>query len=236
MEACQQCGSPLLARRKLKSFCSYACRGQHRALEAATHCTGLIRSKNTKQNKELRSLRRQSVGGFSFARISSCIYRIDRPGKLGAGSLMEVGWPGGARQRWIARVGNQASEPLTLDEAKRAAVAMLRERKETEPRNWIAELNKIAAAEVHHAWMMQERKQWPRELVGAESRPGSMQIDGKLRNAILNAELVAMPSHAEPLSGDGFRLEFYDDGYPKLPECLRRKNGHEDRIPTAYAA
>ena len=30
-------------------------------------------------------------------------------------------------------------------------------------------------------------------------------------------------SHAEPLSGDGFRLEFYDDGYPKLPECLRRR-------------
>ena len=55
----------------------------------------------------------------------------------------------------------------------------------TEPRDWIAELNKIAAAEVHRAWMMQERKQWPRDLVGAELRPGSMQIDGKLRDAIL---------------------------------------------------
>ena len=70
---------------------------------------------------------------------------------------------------------------------------------------------------------VQERKQWPRDLVGAQSRPGSMQIDAKLRDAILDAELVAMPSHAEPLSGDGFRLEFYDDGYPKLPECLRRR-------------
>ena len=66
---------------------------------------------------------------------------------------MEVGWPGGARQRWIARVGNRASEPLTLDEAKRAAVAMLRERKETEPRDWIAELNKIAAAEIDRVAM-----------------------------------------------------------------------------------
>jgi hypothetical protein len=136
---------------------------------------------------------------------------------------MEVGWPGGARQRWIARVGNRASEPLPLDEVKRAAVAILRKRRETEPRDWIAELNKIAAAEVHRAWMMQERKQWPRDLVGAASHPGSMQIDPKLRDAILDAELLAMPSHAEPLSGDGIRLEIYDDDYPKLPECLRHR-------------
>ena len=100
---------------------------------------------------------------------------------------------------------------------------MLSERGEAEPRDWIAELNKIAAAEVHRAWMTQVRKQWPRDLVGARSRPGSMQIDAKLRDAILDAELLATTSHAEPLSGDGFRLEFYDDGYPKLPECLRRK-------------
>ena len=92
-----------------------------------------------------------------------------------------------------------------------------------EPRDWIAELNKIAAAEVDRVALAKERKQWPRDLVGAESRPGSMQIDRKLRDAILDAELLAMPSHAEPLSGDGFRLEFYDDGYPKLPECLRRR-------------
>jgi hypothetical protein len=44
-------------------------------------------------------------------------------------------------------VGNRASEPLPLDEVKRAAVAILRKRRETEPRDWIAELNKIAAAE-----------------------------------------------------------------------------------------
>jgi hypothetical protein len=69
-------------------------------------------------------------------------------------------------------VGNRATKPLPLDEAKRAAIAMLRERKETEPHDWIAELNKIAAAEVHRAWMMQEHKQWPRNLVGAESHPG----------------------------------------------------------------
>ena len=84
---------------------------------------------------------------------------------------MEVGWPGGARQRWIARVGNRASEPLTFAEAKRAAVAMLRELEGVEPRDWIAELNKIAAAEVDRVAMMKERKQWPRDLVGGARAP-----------------------------------------------------------------
>jgi hypothetical protein len=57
--------------------------------------SGLIGSKNTKQNKALQSLKRQSVGRFSFARINSCTYRLDHPVKLAAGALMEVGWPGG---------------------------------------------------------------------------------------------------------------------------------------------
>ena len=217
------CGMPLLPGRKLEDFCTYACRGQFRVLQATSGPSGLVGAKNAKQNKALLSLKRLSVGRFSFTRINSCTYRLDRPGKLAAGWLMEVGWPGGARQQWIARVGNWASEPLPLDEAKRAAVARLRERKESDSRDWIAELNTTAAAEVRRAWLMQERKQWPRDLVGAETHPGSMQIDRKLRDAILDAELVAMPSHAETLSGDGFRLEFYDDAYPKLPERLRRK-------------
>ena len=216
------CGNPLLPGRNLENFCTYSCQGQFKALEATEAPSGLVGAKNTKQNKVLRSLRRQSVGRFSFARVNPCTYRLDRPGKLGAGSLMEVGWPGCVRQRWIARVGNRASEPLPLDQAKRAAVAMLRERMEPVPRDWIAELNTIAAAEVHRAWMIEGRKQWPRDLVGG-SRLGSMQIDSPLRDAILHAELLAITSHAEPLSGDGFRLEFYDDGYPKLPACLRRK-------------
>jgi hypothetical protein len=53
-----------------------------------------------------------------------------------------------------------------------------------------------------------------------------MCIDGRPRDAILDAELPAN----EPLSGERFWLEFYDDGYPKLPECLRRKTSREDRL------
>ena len=96
------CGKQLLPGRKLEDFCTYACRGQFRALQATSGPSGLAWAKNSKQNKALRSLKRQSVGRFSFTRINSCTYRLDRPGKLGAGCLVEVGWPGGARQRWIA--------------------------------------------------------------------------------------------------------------------------------------
>jgi hypothetical protein len=58
---CLRCGELLSEPRKLKKFCSYACRGQQRAIEASTDHTGLVRSKNPKQNRELRrvkSLRR----------------------------------------------------------------------------------------------------------------------------------------------------------------------------------
>ena len=123
-------------------------------------------------------------------------------------------------------MGNWASEPLPLKEAKRAAVAMLRERGKVEPRDWIADLNKIAAAEIDRVALAKKRKQWPRDLVGGESRPDPIRLDRKLRDAILDAELLAMPSHAEPLSGDGIRLEFDQGGYPKLPECLRRRTGY----------
>jgi hypothetical protein len=211
------CGNPLLPGRRLKSFCSYACRGQFKALEATGHRTGLKCSKNTKQNKALQTLKRQSVAGFSFAKINSCTYRLDRPNKLGAGWLMEA-WPGDAQQRWVARVGNRTSEPLTLAEAKRTAVAMLRERGKVEPRDWIADLNKIAAAEIDRVALAKDRQQWPCDVLGTSCH-GSMQINVKLRDAILDAELLAMPS-TEPLSGDGFQLEFGDDGYPKLPQCL----------------
>jgi hypothetical protein len=46
-----------------------------------------------------------------------------QPLKNGVGWLMEVAWPGGARQRWVARVGDRGSEPLPLEEAKKAAPA-----------------------------------------------------------------------------------------------------------------
>ena len=35
-----RCGNPLLPGRRLKSFCSYACRGQFKVLEATKRDTG----------------------------------------------------------------------------------------------------------------------------------------------------------------------------------------------------
>jgi hypothetical protein len=214
------CGNPLLPGRRLKSYCSYACRGQFRALEATGHRTGLKWSKNAKQNKALRSLKRQSVAGFSFAQINSCTYRLDRPNKFGAGWLMEVS-PKSSQQRWVARFGSRASEPMTLDEAKRAAVAMLRERRKDEPREWIAELNRIAGAEVDRVALARERKQWPRDLLGGLRR-GWMRIDRDQRNAILSAELF-IPTAAEPLSGDEHEITYDVGGNVELPRCLERQ-------------
>ena len=108
------CGNPLLPGRRLKDVCSYACRGQLKALEATGHRTGLKCSKNTKRNKALQTLKRQSVGAFTFSKTNSCTYRLDRPNKLGAGWLMEVAWPGGARQRWVA------SRPIKVSDSDAA--------------------------------------------------------------------------------------------------------------------
>jgi hypothetical protein len=78
---CLNCGEPLKEPRKLKRFCSYACRGQQRAIEAVTDRTGLIRSKNPKQNKELRRCKMQSVGAVTFAKVNSCTYRVGTRGQ-----------------------------------------------------------------------------------------------------------------------------------------------------------
>ena len=69
------CGNPLLPGRRLKRFCSYACRGQFKALEATGHRTGLKCSRNTKRNKALQSLKRRSVGAVTFTKINSITYR-----------------------------------------------------------------------------------------------------------------------------------------------------------------
>ena len=213
---CLRCRKSLPARRKLKSFCNYACRGQYKALEASRAPSGLIGSKNAKRNRALQSLKKQSRAGFSFARINSVTYRLDTPNKRGAGWLMEVAWPGGARQRWIARVGNRASEPLPLSQAKQAAAAMLSERGKPEPRDWIAELNQIAATEVDRAALAQERRAWPADLLGGRRRSV---INPEIRASILNAAIgFISDEHLLPVVGDAEPL--YDDG---LPDCLRRK-------------
>lgn len=129
-------------------------------------------------------------------------------------------------QRWVARVGNRASEPLPLDEAKRAAVAMLGERGKGEARDWIAELNQIAANEVDSAVIERERRKWPIDLMGGKQREGSISLE--LRREIIDTELSqAEPQPEAPLQGDDYPLEDDEDGQPKLPDCLLRVLGHD---------
>jgi hypothetical protein len=178
-ETCLYCGKELQKPRKLKDFCSYSNRGKHvvNALDGAEYQSGLSGSKNTKRNKALRTLQKQSRGDFTFHRINSVTYRTDRPCKRGVGWLMEVVSPGGARQRWVARVGNHASEQLPLGEAKKAAVALLRERGKTEPRDWIGELNQAAADEVDRVARQKARRQAPVEVMGGGKQlPARMEL------------------------------------------------------------
>jgi hypothetical protein len=169
---CLACGEPLKEPRKLKDFCSYSCRGRHAvtALDGPRYQSALVGSKNTRKTKALQSLRKRSVGRFIFAKINSCTYRVDAPTKKAAGWLMEIAWPGGTRQRWVARIGNQASESLSLEEAKQAATAMLCKPEKAEARDWIAELNQTAATEVDRAVIERQRRQWPLNVMGANNR------------------------------------------------------------------
>jgi hypothetical protein len=151
---------------------------------------------------------------------------------------MEGAWPGETRQRWVARVKDRASEPLPLEEAKKAAAAMLHERGKAEPRDWIGELNQIAANEVDRVARARERDecQQPIDLMGGEQRGP---IDPELRRAILDAELGggaaelgAVDPDLKPspldgklvLPGDDYPLEYDENGYPEIPECLNRRS------------
>ena len=52
-----------------------------------------------------------------------------------------------------------------------------------------------------------------------------MTIERGLRQAILNTERVLKDeeSTAQPINGHDVQLEYYPDGYPKLPEYLDRR-------------
>ena len=223
---CRSCGSPLKEPRKLKDFCSYSCRGQHsvKALDGPKHQGAYLGAKNTRKTKALQRLRRASIAGIAFERINSVTIRIDQPYKKAVGWLTEVAWPSETKQkRWVARVGDRASESLPLEEAKRAATTMLRKRGKAEPRDWIKDLNQLAANEVERAYWAQEKRTWPLDLMGGQrhraKRP-SFTVDQ--RQAITETERLLIDEPATTLKGNDHQLEYYEDGYPKLPTCLDR--------------
>jgi hypothetical protein len=226
---CLHCASPLEEPRKLKDFCSYSCRGQHsvNALDGEKYRGAYLGSKNTKRTKALRSLKRQSVGHFTFSKINPVTYRIDRQGKNGVGWLSEVAWPGETKkERWIACVGNHRSEPLRLAEAKQSARAFLTTKRNAEPRDFIKELNQLAANEVDWAHWTQEKRRWPLDLMaGQRHRKPLFEVNPNLRQAILDTERVLKDDKpgTGSVQGDDGQVEYYEDRYPKLPTCLDRR-------------
>jgi hypothetical protein len=96
------------------------------------------------------------------------------------------------------------------------------------PTNWIEKLNQRDANEIDRAYRTREKREWPVDLMGGarhSARRPTLTVDPKLRQTILDTEQLLKDD--EPTSpvlvGDEIQLEYYDDGYPKLPDCLDRR-------------
>jgi hypothetical protein len=96
------------------------------------------------------------------------------------------------------------------------------------PTNWIEKLNQHHANEVDRAYRSREKRKWPVDLMGgarhSAQRP-TPTIDQKLRQTILDTEQLLKDD--EPtrctLVGDEIKLDYYENGCPKLPDCLDRR-------------
>jgi hypothetical protein len=93
------------------------------------------------------------------------------------------------KQRWVACVGDHRSAPLTVDETKTAARSLLNTKVRAEPRDWIEELNQIAANEVDRAEIARQRRKWPVDLMGGK-RGKLNEEERQLRQVILDTERV----------------------------------------------
>jgi hypothetical protein len=138
------------------------------------------------------------------------------------GYVMEI-WPG----RWVARVRDLVSLPSSFTAAKQAAIGLYRLRKSGEPKDCIEGLNQTVANEIDRAYWTREKRKWPVDLMGAHRQSAKPQftVDHKLRKTILDTERV-LEDHGpvgETLKGDDVSLEFHEDGYPRLPDCLDRR-------------
>jgi len=96
------------------------------------------------------------------------------------------------------------------------------------PTNWIEKLNQRDAHDIDQAYWLCEKRKWPIDLMGGarhSARRSTLTVDPKLRQSILNTEQLLkddeLTSHV--LMSDEIKLEYYEDGYPKLPECLDRR-------------
>jgi hypothetical protein len=93
------------------------------------------------------------------------------------------------------------------------------------PTNWIEKLNQAAANEIDRAYWTGEKRKWPVDFMGGarhSARRPTLTVNPKLRQTILNTEQLLKDDEpaSRALVGE---LEYCEDGYPKLPECLDRR-------------
>jgi hypothetical protein len=133
------------------------------------------------------------------------------------GYVMEV-WPG----RWVARVRDLVSLPSSLTAVKQSAVHLYRSRNSGKPKDW--NLNQTVATEIDRAEIARQRCTWPVNLMGghrqSNKRPA---LTVELHQAILDTECVLKDDEPIRHPFDEPVLEHYEDGFPKLPECLDRR-------------
>ena len=96
------------------------------------------------------------------------------------------------------------------------------------PTNWIEKLNQSHANEIDRAYWTRENRNWPVDLMGGarhSARRSTLTVDPNLRQSILETEQLL--NDDEPtrraLVSDEIQLAYYEDGCPKLPECLDRR-------------
>jgi hypothetical protein len=91
------------------------------------------------------------------------------------------------------------------------------------PTNWIEKLNQHDANENDRAYWTREKRKWPIDLMGGarhSARRPTLTVDPKLRQTDTEQLLKDDEPTSHALVGDEIQLEYYKDGYPKLPECL----------------
>jgi hypothetical protein len=94
------------------------------------------------------------------------------------------------------------------------------------PTNWIEKLNQQVANQIDQAYWTREKRKWPIDVMGGhrhESKSLTLTIDSKLRRAIIDTERLLKHPAGETLKRDHTTIDFHEDGYPKLPECLNRR-------------
>src|SRR5262249_25419570 len=94
------------------------------------------------------------------------------------------------------------------------------------PANWIEKLNERHANDIDRAYWSREKRKWPVDLMGGASdsaRRPTPSID--LRQTIIETERLIRDDEltCQALASDQVQLEYYEDGYTKLPTCLDQR-------------